>query len=181
MKSKQRYFFNLLTFVFCISIICSCKKDDAIISDRQFSIIGYFEIPAGLNTFQTHSHTIPNLANRVEATINQDGKTINDISSITVREITWQSFSNTSFNFIRQANNYIDDFTDQNKPPLEIGYTLDFTESNGGNLNFIPGQANVRNYFTDDLTDFIVEYSLVSTPPTFVEVEMVLTFDIKYN
>ncbi len=175
-RVKNGMTYKLLYFLLAMSILVSCKKDNR---EELFELNYFidFEIPPGLNTFDTHIWTVSPLNSQFDAKLASSGHTINDVGAVEPKEGNLGSvFQDVNLNYIHRASVYIfDPFNPADK--IEFFYLDPIPYKNKTVIQLFPGIANIQEWVERGF--FGVEVHLDFREITPALTQMRLEFDLR--
>jgi len=156
-------------------MLFACKSENEV-PDRIMPYILDFEIPSGLNTFETHFFAFENVQTQIEDYFPADELPLEDISIIRPRRAQLELRDpNITFNDIRSVEIHIE----QKEEPFrdfEIFYTLNLQQRDRQVIDLLPTLSNVKEIFVSDLMEVQVRvnlYRITSRPvPVLLEMEL---------
>jgi hypothetical protein len=167
-------------FLFALLLVTGCTKDRLPVRFQMAYLNKTIEIPAGLNVFQTHYFTIHNINSQIDAYLDANNISREEIDNILPSSCTLTNISsNGSYNFIDEVLVRIYDPSDP-EVKFEIFYN-DIVDLNAGsNLILFPNENNVKDFLTsDDFSLEIVLRRLRDSPTEFITTRVDLRFDVR--
>jgi len=136
-----------------------------------------FEIPPGLNTFDTHFFVISPLASTYEEKLAASGKSPSDVKTIEAKEAFLGSvFNDINLRHIYSVSVYIfDPFNPSDK--IEFFYLDPVPNKNLTSIQLFPGLADLTHWVDQEY--FGVEVRLTFREITSSATEMRLEFDVR--
>lgn len=134
-----------------------------------------FEIPAGLNTFDTHVFELRNIPTNKDAFLSANSVTEANITDITPREARLSiNFGDEDFYFIREI--VIEIFTQDNITGKEIFFRENVPLNTGRRIDIIPSLPQVTEILTGDRFSVRVEMLFRDISPTFIDARLEMIF-----
>lgn len=144
-------FLYLFSLIFLLS---NCKDEEPVLFTMPYQET--FEIPAGLNTIDTHHFVIPNIASNKATLFSGNNVTDEDVVTINPESCRMTSVLNADYGFLFNVS--VRMYTDNPDAYLEIFYRDNVPANTGGQLDLIPTLVNVRNFLVAET--FTVEVVL---------------------
>ena len=142
---KKGMSYKLLYFLLSMGVMVSCKKDNR---EELFELNYFidFEIPPGLNTFDTHIWTVSPLNSQFDSKLASSGHVVNEVGAVEPKEGDLSSvFEDVNLNFIHRVSVYIfDPFNPANK--IEFFYLDPVPFKNKTVIHLFPGISNVQEW-----------------------------------
>ncbi|MDX2136027.1 MAG: hypothetical protein SFV52_14680 [Saprospiraceae bacterium] len=158
----------------------SCKKDETKPGfDMPYQVT--FDIPPGINAFDTHYFNLFNISSQYQTFLAQQGVPDSLIVSINTQQAGMSGiFGDESFNFIQEVSLRI---FDERKPDdwLEIAYRSPTPLEPGNRLDLIPTLVDARRFLQNPRFSLAVVLRLRQTPPVEVPVRLNLVMRAQYR
>ena len=163
-------------FLLGILIVLSCNKDNR----EEFFEMNHvvdFEVPPGLNTFDTHFFLISPLPSIYDEKLAASGKLPSDVVTIEAKEAFLSSvFNDINLRHIYSVSVYIfDPFNPSDK--IEFFYLDPVPNKNQTSIQLFPGLADLTHWVDQEF--FGVEVRLTFREITSSATEMRLEFDLR--
>ncbi len=162
-------------FLIAVLLVSACKSENEV-PDRIMPYVLDFEIPSGLNTFETHFFVFDNVRTQVEDFFPEDDLPLEEVSLIRPRRAELQLRDpNITFNDIRSVEIHIQS-KEEDAREFEIFYTLNLRQRDRQVIELLPTLSNVKEVFVSDRMEVQVRvnlYRLTSRPvPVLLEMEL---------
>jgi len=139
-----------------------------------------FEIPAGLNTFDTHVFTLNNIPTNKIAFFTGNGIEETDITEIAPVEGELRvSFGQEDLFFVREV--VVEIFTTDNPTGKEIYFREQVPFDTGQSILLIPSLPKVTDILTEDRFSVRIELLFRAIPPSFIEARLNMVFRAEYE
>lgn len=175
-RVKNGMTYKFLYFLLAMSILVSCKKDNR---EELFELNYFidFEIPPGLNTFDTHIWTVSPLNSQFDTKLAASGHTINDVGAVEPKEGNLGSiFQDVNLNFVHRVSVYIfDPFNPADK--IEFFYLDPIPYKSKTVIQLFPGIANIREWVESGFFGVEVHMDFREITPALTQ--MRLEFDLR--
>ena len=175
-RVKRGMTYKLLYFLLAMGILVSCKKDNR---EELFELNYFFdfEIPPGLNTFDTHIWTVSPITSQFDAKLASTGHVASEVEAVEPKEGYLGSvFQDVDLDFIHRVSIYIfDPFHPDDK--IEFFYLDPVPFKNKTVIQLFPGIANVQEWVESGF--FGVEVRLDFREITPALTQMRLEFDLR--
>lgn len=146
----------LLAALFLLS---ACKSENEV-PDRIMPYVLDFEIPSGLNTFETHFFAFDNVRSQINEFFPEDQLPLEDISLIRPRKAQLRLRDpNITFNDIRSLEIHIQS-KEEDAREFEIFYTLNLRQRDRQVIDLLPTLSNVKEVFVSDRIEVQVRVNL---------------------
>lgn len=171
-----------LLFLLIIPIFFFSCGDDGVGFDMSYR--QDFEIPAGLNTFDTHVFPFVNIPTNKNSFFTANDVTESDITSITPREARLNiNFGDEDFYFVRQV--IVEILTEEldnngNLRWKEIYFRENVPLNTGRSIILLPSLPQVTEELTSDQFTVRVEMLFRDISPTFIDARLEMVFLTKY-
>ena len=170
------FFLLLLPFLFS-----NCKSDDGLTVAFEMEYPNQsFEIPAGLNTIESHFFVIDNIPTNKDFFFGSFKE--EDIKSIipAFARITSLEGNNTDYDFLFEVSIRICAEDNPFNCAREIFWRDQIPANIGNRVDFIPNDIDVKEILTgESFTIEVVLLRLVSPPPTFIDTRIELGFEAR--
>ncbi|MFZ4632832.1 MAG: hypothetical protein ACOYNO_01360 [Saprospiraceae bacterium] len=157
----------------------SCKKEEL---GRGFEMpyVAEFNIPPGINAFDTHYFYIDNLSSRYVSLLDQQGLTDAQITSINTQQTgLYGIFGDEDLSFISEASLRVFDERAPNDW-VEIAYRQPTPLEPGSRLDLIPSLVDAKKYFSETRFNLVVVLRLRKTTSMEVPVRLNLIMRAGY-
>lgn len=175
-RVKNGMTYKLLYFLLAMGVLVSCKKDNR---EELFELNYFidFEIPPGLNTFDTHIWTVSPLNSQFDTKLASSGHTINEVGAVEPKEGNLGSvFQDVNLNFVHRVSVYIfDPFNPADK--VEFFYLDPIPYKNKTVIQLFPGIANIRQWIESGFFGIEVHLDFREITPALTQ--MRLEFDLR--
>ena len=130
-----------------------------------------FDIPPGLNTFDTHVYTISPISSQYAAHLNASGYTEDDVASIEAGDAyVTARFGDVNLDYIRRISVYIyDPFNPSDK--TEFFYLDPVPYKNQTSIRLFPGIADIRSYVERGFFGLELRFDFRETTPVLAEMK----------
>ncbi|MEO1515698.1 MAG: hypothetical protein AAFV95_11810 [Bacteroidota bacterium] len=168
----MRYILFLLPLALLLG---SCgKNDEQVLFEIPYQID--FEIPAGLNTLETHVFEIRNIPTRLDSLLSSFGIARADIQSIEPQEAQMDVLiDGLEYGFVRQVNVWV---FDQNRQ-AESFFRDNVPLNTGNRLTLIPTLLSAQDYLMEDRFNLRVELQMQDFSPQFVPTRLRFIYKVK--
>ena len=167
-----------ILFFSCLSILFFSCGDNSPSLNMNYQ--QDFEIPAGLNTFDTHVFTLNNIPTNKDAFFSANGIEETDITEIAPVEGELRvSFGQEELFFVREV--VVEIFTTDNPTGKEIYFREQVPFNTGQSILLIPSLPKVTDILTEDRFSVRVELLLRDIPPSFTEARLNMVFRAEYE
>ena len=168
---------KILFYLCCPVLFFSCGDNSPSIN---MTYQQDFEIPAGLNTFDTHIFEINNIPTNKAAFFTGNGIDETDITEIAPIEGELRvSFGQEDLFFVREV--VVEIFTRDNPTGKEIYFREQVPLNTGQSILLIPSLPKVTDILTEDQFSVRVELLFRDITPSFVEARLNMTFRVEYE
>lgn len=166
-----------LIFLFLLPILFyACGENDV---GLDMSYRQDFEIPAGLNTFDTHVFEFVNIPTNKNTFFLANDVTESDITDITPREARLSiNFGEEDLYFVREV--VIEIFTQDNQRGKEIYFRENIPLNTGRSIQLLPSLPQVTEELMSDQFSVRVEMLFRDISPTFIDARLEMIFLAKY-
>jgi hypothetical protein len=173
MSTLHRIKFVLFPTVFLLLLSCNSENE---VPDRIMPYVLDFEIPSGLNTFETHFFVFDNVRTQIGDFFPEGDLPLEDVSLIRPRRAELQLRDpNMTFNDIRSVEIHIQSKEEDGRE-FEIFYTLNLRQRDRQTIKLLPTLSNVKEVFVSDRMEVQVRvnlYRLTTRPiPVLLEMEL---------
>ncbi len=146
-------------FLTAILLVSACKSENEV-PDRIMPYVLDFEIPSGMNTFETHFFVFDNVRTQVEEFFPEDDLPLEEVSLIRPRRAELQLRDpNITFNDIRSVEIHIQSKEEDGRE-FEIFYTLNLRQRDRQVIELLPTLSNVKEVFVSDRMEVQVRVNL---------------------
>ena len=167
-----------ILFFLCLSVIFFSCGDNSPSFNMTYQ--RDFEIPAGLNTFDTHVFTLNNIPTNKDAFFTANGVDETDITEIAPIEGELRvSFGQEDLFFIREV--VVEIFTNDDPTGKEIYFREQVPFDTGQSVLLIPSLPKVTDILTEDQFSVRVELLFRDIPPSFVEARLNMVFRAEFE
>ena len=140
----------------------SCKKDE-LGPGFEMPYVAEFNIPPGINAFDTHYFYIDNLSSRYTSLLDQQGLTDEQVKSINTQQSgLYGIFGDENLGFISEASLRVFDERTPNDW-VEIAYRQPTPLEPGSRLDLIPSLVDAKKYFSESRFSLVVVLRLRNT------------------
>ncbi len=164
--------FKILFITILISLLLpSCNRDEPQGYDIFYNNV--FEIPAGLNTIETHIIRINDISPNINDFL-PDGIQEEDLVSITPKSIRLISQDGTlELGFVERAFLRIetDDLSEK-----EVGYREIVPENTNNILDLVASLGEMKDYLNAPRFDLMVRFNFRIPPPEFIPIRLEVVF-----
>lgn len=162
-------------FLTAILLISACKSENEV-PDRIMPYVLDFEVPSGLNTFETHFFVFDNVRTQIDDFFPEDDLPLEEVSLIRPRRAELQLRDpNITFNDIRSVEIHIQS-KEEDAREFEVFYTLNLRQRDRQTIELLPTLSNVKEIFVSDRMEVQVRVNLyrVTTRsiPVLLEMEL---------
>ncbi|MEL6866623.1 MAG: hypothetical protein AAFP19_19510 [Bacteroidota bacterium] len=175
-----------ISLLMCFGLlVASCKKDqEPVLFEIPYQVD--FEIPAGLNTFETHIIEVNNIPSRMEESLNARGLTVEDIQRIDPKSARLSNLlADGTYDFIREAS--IELFIPRavplpnNRDSLitEVFWHPQISTNTGIDLDVPATLSDAKRLLTKERINIRVKLILRDFSPTFLSTRMRLEFAVR--
>ena len=170
MKAYQHIIWGL----FIALLLQSCKKDD-IVPLFEIESITTIEIPAGLNTVETHYINIRDISSSLQAQLAAQGLSLDDIDVIKPQSFVMTSLDgDTDFSFIFRISSDI--FTRAIPDRSEIFFMEPVPINMRNRLSLFPSLLNIKDYMAGPTYNIEVQFNVRGFNPRNVEARIDMIF-----
>lgn len=164
-----------LLFISLALLLFACKSENEV-PDRIMPYVLDFEIPSGLNTFETHFFAFDDVRTQIADYFPEDELPLEEIAIIRPRRARLELRDpNITFNDIRSVEIHISEQGEEARV-FEIFYTLNLQQRDRQVIDLLPTLSNVKEVFVADLMEVQVRvnlYRITSRPvPVLLEMEL---------
>jgi len=139
-----------------------------------------FEIPAGLNTFDTHVFETYNIPTNKTSFLTANSVEEQDITRITPREARLSiNFSEEDFYFVQEI--IIEMFTVDDQTGKEVFFREVIPLNTGASIDIIPSLPEVTEFLLSERFSIRTEMRLRDISPTFIEARLEMIFFAEYE
>ncbi len=168
---------NLLFLILLPILIVACG-DKRTGFDMSYRVD--FEIPAGLNTFDTHVFETYNIPSNKISFLTANSLEEQDITRITPREARLSiNFSEEDFYFVQEV--VIEMFTGDNITGKEVFFRDVIPLNTGNDIAIIPSLPEVTEFLLDDQFSIRTEMRFRDISPTFIDARLEMIFFAEYE
>ncbi|MEM9917469.1 MAG: hypothetical protein AAF990_05200 [Bacteroidota bacterium] len=148
-------------------LIAGCtKRDENILFNIPYQV--EFEIPAGLNTLETHVFEIFNIPTRIDTLLANFNIDPNDLQSINPKESQMEvTLNGLDYSFIREMSVQLFDKDDPDVD-VEIFFHPQVPFNTGSRLPLIPSLSNAQDFLLKESINLRVEFQLREFSPQFI-------------
>lgn len=144
----MRVFSGVFALFSIVFLSGSCNKADEQAPGFDLVYQQDFTIPAGIGVFDVHHFQITNIPTRYQQSLDQHGKTDEDITGILTAQASLNGvFGDADFAFVEQVSVRVFDASNPNDY-VEIAYRLPVPLNPGNTLPIIPSLADAKRFFT---------------------------------
>ncbi len=168
----QRFLF-LFSLVFLLS---NCKKEEPVLFTMPYQET--FEIPAGLNTIDTHHFVLSNISSNKANFFSANNVTDDDVVTINPELCRMTSVLNANYDFLFNVS--IRMYTDNPDTYKEIFYRDNVPSNTGSQLDLIPTLVNVRDFLVAETftVEVVLERPRVPSPE-FIDTVIRMDFAVR--
>ena len=157
-------------------LFTNCGKDETILFQMKYN--EEFEIPAGLNTFETHHFLIRNITTNYDNLLNTFGREDSEVTTIKPQNARLDAiFSSAEYDIIREISIRV--YKDNPSNFQEIFYMDNVPLNTDGDLNLIPTLVEVQDKLTSESFNVDVAIQFRQTPTQFIESRLTLEFAVQ--
>jgi hypothetical protein len=174
LKQMIRYFF--LTFCSIVLLAgCSDETPQALFS---FTKEVTLEIPAGLNTIDTHNFLERDITNEVQLILDQRNLTWDDISRVDPGDVTLTSFDVSNYRFIQAVSILI---SNPANPAVEkeMAFLEPVPINTKGDLHLFPTLVDLKEILSGRMYTLRTKIKLRSITPVFIEARLLIEFHVR--
>ena len=158
----------ILLFFLTIHLLgCNREPDSLFDMPYEFTI----EIPAGLNTFETHYFDKSGIRTHAEDLLNANNVQDNDITAVQAKTCRLIStFADVDLDFIREISLRV--YEDDPSAYHEIFFRDNVPLDTEDFIDLIPALPNVKEFLLDDSYNVSIRMEFRLPPPTFVTMRL---------
>ncbi len=167
---------GFLTSLLLTLSVSSCQKDEVEFIDILTMLI-QIEIPAGLNSIETHYFEYLDEPTRISAILQANNLTEDEISFIRPRSATLRSLATRErFDFIQQS--FIE-IGSRSEDFIECYFVDRIPNNEDAVLDLIPNEVNMQSRMTEDFVNIRLAILTKRPSPSTFRAEMELTFFVQ--
>ncbi len=162
----------ILLFFLTIQLL-GCKKEPASLFDLPYELT--FEIPAGLNTFETHYFDITGIRTNAEDLLSANNAEESDLLAVQAKTARLLStFVDLDLDFIQEISVRV--FEDDPNAFHEVFFRDNVPFDSGDFIDLIPALPDVKEFLLDESYNLSIRMEFRQPPPTFVTVRLDFDF-----
>ena len=166
-------FLYLFSLVF---LLTNCGKEEPVLFTMPYQET--FEIPAGLNTIDTHHFVLANISSNKSSFFSANNVTDEDVVTINPEACRMTSVLNSEYGFLFNVS--VRMYTDNPDAYKEIFYRDNVPTNTGGQLDLIPTLVNVRDFLVAEsfTVEVVLERPRVPSPE-FIDTVIRMDFAVR--
>lgn len=167
---------GFLTSLILIFFVTSCQQDEVEFIDI-LTLLVPIEIPAGLNSIETHYFEYLDEPTRIGAILQSNNISKEEISFIRPRSATLRSLATgESFDFLQQS--FIE-IASRSEDFIECYFVDRIPNNEDAILDLIPNEVNMKSRLIQDFVDIRLALLLKRPNPATFRAEMEMTFFVQ--